>query len=234
MSRSQIQRTNIDVYRVLSAEIPGKFLDVLRPCGTPHQCLPVRSGLTGYLADLGFETHVQHSVGFVKHQIGDPPAVRDLLPEEINQAARSGNDDFNTFAQILHLLLSVHTTIAAGVLDFGTLAKTIRLLLGLTSQLPCWRKNKYDGTITFAQIGLRINMNNSWQKERQCFAAASLRNADHVAACKSYGPTLNLNWRGLLEASTSNFLENVLWEGRLLKVSHRLWNILTIDDGDVL
>ena len=52
---------DVDVSVLLSKEVGCQALHLLRPGGAPHQALPVGSDLVHDLADLGLETHVQHS-----------------------------------------------------------------------------------------------------------------------------------------------------------------------------
>ena len=53
---------DVDVSVLLSKEVCCQALHLLGPGGAPHQALPVGSDLVHNLADLGLETHVQHSV----------------------------------------------------------------------------------------------------------------------------------------------------------------------------
>ena len=55
--------------RVLFAKIASKFLDLLRPGSGPQQSLTVGADLGGDLADLGLETHIEHTIGLIEHQI---------------------------------------------------------------------------------------------------------------------------------------------------------------------
>jgi len=61
---SQLERTNVDLDEVV-LEILGESLDLLGPGGGEEESLSVGSDLRDNLSDLGLETHVQHSIGFI-------------------------------------------------------------------------------------------------------------------------------------------------------------------------
>lgn len=42
---------------------------------SPHECLSVGADLGDDGTKLGFETHVEHPVRLVQHQVGDPAQV---------------------------------------------------------------------------------------------------------------------------------------------------------------
>lgn len=47
-------------------------------------------------ADLWFEAHVQHAVGFVQHQVGAAPQVGLSSLQEVDQTAGGGDADLDT------------------------------------------------------------------------------------------------------------------------------------------
>ena len=53
----------------------GELLDILGPSSAEHESLTVGSDLSYNLANLRFETHVEHTVGFIHDEIGDAPKV---------------------------------------------------------------------------------------------------------------------------------------------------------------
>ena len=88
---------------VITKTYIGELLDIFGPSGTEHESLSVRANLADDFADLGLETHVQHSVGFVHHKIGNSSEVGFLRLQHVNKPARSGNDNFNTTLKITNL-----------------------------------------------------------------------------------------------------------------------------------
>lgn len=81
----------------------GELLYILGPSGAEHESLSVRANLANDFADLRFETHVQHSVSFVHHKIGNPSEIGFLRLQHVNKPARGSNDDFNTTLKITNL-----------------------------------------------------------------------------------------------------------------------------------
>ena len=70
--------------------IPGQRLDRLGKRGREEHRLPIRPGVLDDLGDLGLEAQVEHSVGLVEDQVGDPAQVGHLAvarDEQVDHAA---------------------------------------------------------------------------------------------------------------------------------------------------
>jgi hypothetical protein len=76
---------------VLLADIAGQVLHLLGPRGTEEERLAIRSHILEDLADLWLETHIQHAVSLVKHDLCDCSERVSIL-NEIQQTSRSSND----------------------------------------------------------------------------------------------------------------------------------------------
>ena len=72
-------------------------------------------------------------------------------------------------------------------------------------------------------MGLRVNVNHTWQQERASFTTSSRGDSNHVLAGKSDGPSLNLNRRRLLKACLLDGIEDVFGERGLVEGSAALW-----------
>ena len=81
----------------------GKLLHILGPSGAEHESLSVRANLANDFADLGLETHVQHSVSLVHYKIGDSSEVSFLRLQHVDKPSWGSNDDFNTSLKITNL-----------------------------------------------------------------------------------------------------------------------------------
>ena len=77
----------------------GKLLDFRRKRGREHQTLTILGQQVDDALQIRQKTHVEHAVGFVKHQRGRLRQVDGLLFDVIKQPARRGNDHFHTGAQ---------------------------------------------------------------------------------------------------------------------------------------
>lgn len=53
--------------------------------------------LVNNFTNLGFKSHVQHSVRFIQHKVGTPTQVGLSCLKEVNQATRCSNADLHTF-----------------------------------------------------------------------------------------------------------------------------------------
>ena len=53
------------------------------------------------------ETHVEHSVGFVEHEHFDAAQIDVALLHQVEQTARSGNDDVDSAAEVIDLRVLV-------------------------------------------------------------------------------------------------------------------------------
>lgn len=76
-----------------------EHLDILWPSGTEHTSMSVLSDLFTNLSQLGFESHVQHSVCFVHNEILNFVEIDFLLLHEVNESSRSGNHDISAINQ---------------------------------------------------------------------------------------------------------------------------------------
>lgn len=71
MVSAQVLGSDVDMNVILVQEVMGKLFNLLGPGSGPHENLSVRSDLFKNLPDLGFETHIQHSISFVQTQVGN-------------------------------------------------------------------------------------------------------------------------------------------------------------------
>ena len=79
---------------VVSHEITGEALDVGGECGREHHGLSFFTGHTLLFhnaADLGFESHIQHAIGFVEDEEFNIFHTQSSTFNEIDQSSRSGN-----------------------------------------------------------------------------------------------------------------------------------------------
>lgn len=63
------------------------------------------SNLVKNFADLGFKSHVQHTISLIQHKICATAQVGFSCLQEIDQTARCGNADFNTFRKSSNVYL---------------------------------------------------------------------------------------------------------------------------------
>jgi hypothetical protein len=189
---SQIHGSNVDL-NVVVQEVHGKSLDFLGPRSREQQCLSVRSNLGDDLPDLRFETHVQHSVGFVHDKVSDSLEVGLAALEHVDQSTGSSDNDFGTSLQVSDLLTLGDTTVDSGVPDSRRFTKLGAFGLGLHSEFSSGSKDKDNGTVTGLKKGLSVDVNHGWECERDGFTGTGFRDGDKVSSGQGHGPSLTLN-----------------------------------------
>ena len=95
----------------------GHLLNILGPSCREHKRLSVWTDLTNNLANLRLETHVKHTVSFVKDKVSHTTEVRLLSFQHIDETTRGCNDDFNTALKVTNLGALRGTTVDCCVAD---------------------------------------------------------------------------------------------------------------------
>ena len=204
----QVQRANIHLDRVRQ-EVASQRLHLLRPGRRPHQRLPIGPNLRDDLADLRLESHVEHAVGFVHHQIRHATQVRHAGLQKVQQAPRRGDHDLRASTQIVRLVAPRHASVHARIANPARGPEPRALLLRLVGQLARGGQHQADRAVAGPQHGLGADVDDGGEDERQGFARARRGNADHVAAGESHRPALRLDGGGGLEACTVDHVEDV-------------------------
>lgn len=110
----KVHGTNVDLDEVV-LEVLGERANLLGPSSGPHASLTVRANLAKNLADLGLETHVEHTIGLIEDEVCDTAKVGLARLEHVNQTARGGDTHLDTASEISDLLTLGDTTVDAGV-----------------------------------------------------------------------------------------------------------------------
>ena len=82
-----------------------------------HERLPVGANLADNLANLGLETHVQHAVGLVHNEVGNPLEVGLARLKHIDKTAGGGDDNLNTALEVTDLRALGRTAVNSSVTD---------------------------------------------------------------------------------------------------------------------
>lgn len=229
----EIQGTDVDLDEVVE-EVLGKVTDLLGPGGGPHESLTVRSDLADNLANLGLETHVQHAIGLVEHQVCDTAQVGLASLQHIDETARSGNADLDTTGKVADLGSLGNTTIDTGVPNARRLAELAHLLLNLYSKFTGRGKDKDDGTITLGQERLGVDVDNGRKTVGKCLAGTCLGNTDHITTRQCHGPALRLNGGRGREALGLHFVDDITGKASLVEGLDGLGNVVAVDSHGVV
>ena len=212
----QVHGTNVDLNVVVEV-VRCKLSNFLWPSCRPHESLSIRSNLANDLANLRFETHVEHAISFIENQVGYTTKVSLSHLEHIDQTSRSGNADLDTTSEITNLTALWHTTIDTGVANARRFAEFGNFLLDLDCKFSCRCKNKNDGTISGGQEGLSIDVDDSRKTVCQGFTGSSLGNANDITTTESHRPTLTLDSGRTSEALGLDFGHDIAGEACLVK-----------------
>jgi hypothetical protein len=131
---------------VVLEEIPGKHLDIAGEGGREHERLSVSDGrhvLTlDDAADLGLETHVQHAIGLIEHEILNVAQGDAASLYEIHKSARSGNEKVASALDLAELGANVGTTVDDARADPRSVRELASLIVDLRNKLSSGGKDQ--------------------------------------------------------------------------------------------
>ncbi len=230
---SEVHGTNVDLNEVME-EVGSHSADLLGPGSRPHQSLAIGANLLKNFANLGLETHVEHTISLIENKIGDTAQVGLASLDHINQTAGSGDTDLDTAGKITNLRALGDTTVNAGVANAGRTAELGDFLLNLNSKFSGRSENKNNGTIAGGKEGLGVDVDDGGKTVSKSLAGTSLGNTDDIATGKSHRPALGLNGSGSREALRLDLIHNVAGEASLVKGLDGSGDVATSDSHLVL
>lgn len=131
---------------VLLQEVTGKHLNVAGESGRKHE------GLTGLsrghvlalynATNLGLETHVQHAVSLVKNQVLDVLKRDTATLDQVNETARSSDEQITTTLDLAQLGANVGTAVDDAWAHPGAVSELASLIENLGDELTSWCKNE--------------------------------------------------------------------------------------------
>ena len=128
----------------------GELDDFWRHGGREEERLPLFRQCFQYFFNVMNEAHVEHPVGFVEHEILDVPQVKVPLTDQVEQAARRGDQNIDTPDQPLGLRILVDAAENHRVRQAGMAAIGGEALRDLNRQLPGWREHEAPDFTFFA------------------------------------------------------------------------------------
>ena len=225
---SKVHGTNVDLNEVLE-EISGESADLLGPSSRPHESLTVRANLLNDLANLGLETHVQHAISLVEHQVSDTTQVGLTSLKHVNQTTGGGNADLDTARQITDLRTLGDTTVNTGVANAGRATKLGDFLLNLDSQLTGGSKDQDNRAVSGGEERLCVDVDNRGKTVSEGLSGTGLGNTNDIATRESHGPTLRLNGGRSRETLGLDLIHDIAGETSLVEALDRLGDIATGD-----
>ena len=170
--------------------VRGELSDLLGPGSGPHASLAVWANLADDLANLRFETHVQHTISFVENKVGHASEIGLAGFEHVNETARSGDADFHAPSEVSDLATLRHTTIDTGVADPRRLSEFADFFLDLYREFTGWSEDENDGPIALCEEGLSVDVDDGRQTVSQRLSRTGLGNTDDITTRESHGPAL--------------------------------------------
>ena len=224
MVGSQLHRTDVDLDEV-GQEVGSHGANLLGPSGGPHECLTIGTDLANDLANLGLETHVQHTIGLIENQVCDAAEIGLARLEHVNETTRSSNANLNTTRQVADLRALRDTTVNAGVADARRLSELGDFLLNLDSEFTSGGENKNDRSIAGSKKGLGVDVNNRGKAVCQGLSGTGLSDTDDITSGESHGPALGLNGSRRGEALGLDLIHHVAGESGLVESLDRLGDV---------
>lgn len=94
-----------------------EFLNVFWPGCAEHECLTIWANLANDLSDLGFETHIKHTVSFVHDEVSYAAKVCLLGLQHVDQTAWGSDSDLDASLEVTNLRALWGATIDGSVAD---------------------------------------------------------------------------------------------------------------------
>jgi hypothetical protein len=188
----EVHGTDVDLDKVV-LEVHGETLNLFRPGGGEEQGLPVGSDLADDLSDLRLETHVEHAVSLVHHEVRHSLEVGLARFEHVDETTGSGDDDLSATLEVTDLLTLGYTTVDCGVPDPGGLAEPGALGLDLDGELTGRSEDEDDGSVSWSEERLSVDVDHGRESESDGLSGTGLGDGNDVATGQSHRPSLALD-----------------------------------------
>ncbi|TFB02208.1 hypothetical protein CCMA1212_005838 [Trichoderma ghanense] len=211
---------------VVLEEVPGEHLDVAGEGGREHERLSVSDGrhvLTlDDAADLGLETHVQHAIGLVEHEILNVAQGDAASLYEIHESAGSGNKKVATALDLAELGANVGTTVDDARADPRSVRELAGLVVDLRNKLSSGGEDQRRGVslALTAKLSSSVggdsrrtvdeSLRQDGEKETTSLARTSLGTSHQVTTTHDDGDGVFLDRSGHLVAGHLNVAAQVL------------------------
>lgn len=163
--------------------------------GGEEHCLAIGRHGCDDLLDGGQEAHIEHAVGFIKHEVADTAEFDEFALEKIGEPAGSGDEHLGALADVLELSLFVQSTDDNRRADAGSSGKLGKGFVDLNGKFP--RGGEDDRAHAESQR-LGVERIQQWKDKGQGLAGAGLGGGNHIAAFEGGRNGLRLH-RGRLD-----------------------------------
>ena len=174
------------------------------------------------LANLRLETHVEHAISLVEHDVRRGRHVHHAAFQQIVQATRGGDADLRTVAQLLQLTPLGRAPVQAHRPDAARRAKLHAFLLNLRREFARRRERQHHRPSRVAPITAFGDVHQTREQERHRLPAPRLRHGDHIVPLQRDRPRLRLNRRRLGVSRALHRVQQRLRPRSRVKVHHRI------------
>merc|ERR1711963_880973 len=201
---------------IILQEISSQLLNLSGEGSAEHQSLALRAVrhvlVFDDVADLRFETHIQHAISLIHHKEADFREGDTSTLEHVVEATGGGDDDVAALLQLAELRTDIRTTIGDAATERRTVAELAGFKMNLLRQFASGRHNQGDRvglSATATTIGflrrfgatIRIVFTETGQgreKEGSCLSRSSLGTGHQIASSHNNGKSVLLDGGGNL------------------------------------
>jgi hypothetical protein len=145
---------------VILEEIFGEHLDVTWEGGTEHEGLTLGGAWHIFAlndtTNLGLETHVQHTIGFIKDEVLDVGETDTATFDEINEATGSSTQEITATLDLAKLEIDIGSSVNNGWSDPGAISKLAGLLMDLGHEFAGGGENE-SSRVRFARATVALS-----------------------------------------------------------------------------
>ena len=143
-----------------------------------HQGVPVLRYFFQDGVDAVCETHVQHFIGFVHHDIADRRQVGHLTFHQVDEASRCGHDDVYPLFQATYLAVDGGTTVYRQYFQIGDI---LRVVCQVTGYLQTEFAGRTENQCLWNTTGY-VNLLNQRQTKCGCFSGSGLCQSHYIVS----------------------------------------------------
>jgi hypothetical protein len=226
---------------ILLEEVTGQQLDVTGESGRKHESLAA-SGRRHILtlnntADLGLETHVQHTISLVENKVLDVLERDAATLDQIDETTRGSNEKIAAALNLAELVTNVGTAVNDARANPRTVGELARLLVNLGDQLTsrgedersrvCLALAGHAGLSRGAAGAVDKGLGEDGEEETTSLSGTSLGTSHQVTAAHDNRDGVLLNGSGDLVTRELDVADKVVVERRVGEGGDGLGNTLT-------
>lgn len=187
-------------------------------------------------SDLGFETHIQHSISLIKDKVFNVGERDSSSFHQVNQSTRSSREEIASSVEGSDLLSNVGTTVDDSRSDPRSVSKLSRLVVDLRNELSGGSKDQGGGirlSSSVAHVGGRSrgtiaeHGGENGEEETTGLSGTSLSTSHQISATSYDGNGVFLDRGGSSVSSVTNVLQKDRVDRRVGELDDGLGHTVT-------